>query len=99
MILEYESTLKKVLVPDVLSSGEIDDLLDFICSIGIEAKIFYLWRPYLKDPYDDHILELAVAAGAKYVVSYNRKDFQGIERFGIEVVGPRKILELFGGEK
>jgi putative PIN family toxin of toxin-antitoxin system len=97
LILEYEATLKKVLVPAILSLNEVDDLLDYICSIGVQARIFYLWRPYLKDPYDDHILELAVAAGSKYIVTYNRKDFQGAERFGIDVVEPRKILELIGG--
>ncbi len=97
LILEYESTLKKVLVPGTLSLNDVDTLLDSICSMGVQARIYYLWRPYLKDPYDDHILELAVAAGSKYIVTYNRKDFQGIERFGIQILEPREILRLIGG--
>ncbi len=97
LILEYESTLKKVLVPQILSLDDVDTLLDSICSMGVQARIFYLWRPYLKDPYDDHILELAVAAGSKYIVTYNRKDFQDVERFGIQIMEPREILRLIGG--
>jgi len=99
LILEYEATLKKVLVPEPLSNDDVDVLLDYICSIGVQAKIFYLWRPFLKDAYDDHILELAVAAGSEFIVTYNRKDFVGIDKFGLQTIEPKKALDLVGGNK
>ena len=98
LILEYEATLKKVVVPVPLSNDDVDALLDYSCSIGVQAKIFYLWRPFLKDAYDDHILELAVAAGSKFIVTYNGKDFVGIEKFGLQTIEPKIALDLIGGK-
>lgn len=37
----------------------------------------FLWRPTLRDPADDRILELAVAANAQYIVTYDTADFKG----------------------
>jgi predicted nucleic acid-binding protein len=55
-------------------------------------EIFFLWRPYLRDPNDDLILELAVAAGCDAVVTHNTRDFVGAERFGIDVLTPAAFL-------
>ena len=43
------------------------------------TEIYYLWRPNLRDEADNHVLELAVAAGAQAIVTYNRADFLGVE--------------------
>jgi predicted nucleic acid-binding protein len=56
-----------------------------LCSIAVRHEIFFLWRPVLRDPRDDMVLELAVAAGCESIVSYNRRDFKAAERFGIQV--------------
>jgi len=45
---------------------------------------------------DEMILELAVAARCDYIITYNRRDFRGVEQFGIEVLGPRTFLEQLG---
>ena len=47
-------------------------------------------------PQDDMILELAVNAGCKYIVTYNKRDFRGAETFGIEVVTAKEFLEKIG---
>ena len=57
-------------MPD-LSEQAINDLLDYICATSKHTKIYYLWRPCLKDPKDDMVLELAVAAKADFIVTYN----------------------------
>lgn len=57
------------------------------------SKIHFLWRPYLSDPKDDHILEVAVASQTQSIATFNLKDFKGIEKFGIRAVPPGKILE------
>ena len=45
---------------------------------------------------DDMVLELAVAANCDFIVTYNKKDFQGAERFGIGIVTPKEFLEEIG---
>jgi len=55
-----------------------------------------LWRPYLRDPKDEFVLELAVAANCEYIISFNKKDFRGTEKFGIEVVTPAEFLKYIG---
>lgn len=67
-------------------------ILGFLCSTAHRQKIYYLWRPNLPDPKDDLVLELAVAAQAKHIVTYNLRDFQGAERFGIQIVKPEDFL-------
>ncbi len=51
----------------------------------------------MKDPYDDHILELAVSSSSQYIVTYNLKDFQEASLFGIEPVTPETYLTRIGG--
>jgi predicted nucleic acid-binding protein len=53
-----------------------------------------LWRPFLKDPQDDHVLELAVAGGCKFIITHNVRDFSGSEKFGVRVVTPRTFLQV-----
>jgi hypothetical protein len=45
------------------------------------------------------ILELAVAAGCQTVLTYNKRDFQGVDRFGIEVETPYEFLKRIGEVK
>ena len=54
-------------------------------------EIHYLWRPVLRDPDDDLILEVAVAGGCDSIVTFNIKDFKGSERFGIRILSPREF--------
>jgi len=51
----------------------------------------------LPDPNDDFILELAVAASAPYIVTFNLKDFRGVEPFGITALAPKDFLSVLGG--
>jgi hypothetical protein len=48
--------------------------------------VFFLWRPFLKEPKDDLVLEIAVAAGAANLITFNLRDFKGINQFGIQAV-------------
>ena len=79
-----------------LSEKEIDDVLDFVISNSNRLQIHYLWRPQLKDPSDDMVLELAVTANCNYIITYNVNDFKGIENFGIKAITPKEFLELAG---
>ncbi len=94
VVLEYEAVLKKKLDKRVYSDQDIQAIIDFICKIGRHVKVYYLWRPILKDPYDDHLLEVAVAANAKWIITYNVKDFERASTFGISAVTPYEFLQV-----
>lgn len=90
LIAEYESVLKRGQL--TLSERQIDDVIDFICAKAVRHKIFYLWRPVLKDADDDFLLELAVKAHAT-IVTWNLNDFKRAHAFGIAVMTPRQFLD------
>jgi predicted nucleic acid-binding protein len=76
-----------------LAEQQIDDVEDFICARAKPHKIYYLWRPMLKDPGDDFVLELAIKAKAQ-IVTWNVADFNKARSFGVMVQTPREFLNL-----
>ncbi len=96
LVLEYESAAKRLIGKIKLKRIDIDDIVDYICSEAKRWKIFYLWRPYLKDPKDDMVLELAVTARCDFIVTYNKDDFQNVRTFGLRVMTPKEFLKLIG---
>jgi putative PIN family toxin of toxin-antitoxin system len=89
LLLEYEDVLKRADAGLVLTHREIDDILDFLCATAHLRQIFYLWRPVLPDPKDDFVLELAVESSCDFVITFNVRDFYGIEKFGLAAITPR----------
>jgi predicted nucleic acid-binding protein len=67
-------------------------VLDFLCAHSQEHAVSFRWRPFLTDPDDDFILELAVAAGVRYIVTHNVRDFANLENFGVRAVTPGQML-------
>jgi putative PIN family toxin of toxin-antitoxin system len=96
LILEYESVAKRELPSLTVTAQEVDAILDMICKNSEACTVSFRWRPYLKDPGDDFILELAVQSQSKYIVTYNKADFAGVEDFGIALVTPREFLQILG---
>jgi putative PIN family toxin of toxin-antitoxin system len=97
LLLEYEDALKRhSKVP--VSDQVIDDVLDYLCSVAELHEIFFLWRPILRDPKDEMVLEAAVAGSCDGIVSYNRRDFAGAETFGLWIDTPTEFLQRIGGK-
>lgn len=92
LIFEYESVAKRQTQDVNLTDEQIDSILDMLCFLSIRCKIFYLWSPFLKDPKDDMVLELAIESQSEYIITYNKKDFKGIDKFGIETLNPKEFL-------
>lgn len=90
LVAEYEAVLKRGQL--ALSDEQVDDIIDFVCAQSEHHKIFYLWRPVLKDPDDDFLLELAVKAQAT-IVTWNLGDFKKASQFGVSVISPRAFLQ------
>jgi predicted nucleic acid-binding protein len=62
--------------------------------VAHKHPIYYLWRPFLPDPKDDMVLEVAVASGATHIVTFNHKDLRPAASFGIAVVKPSEFIRL-----
>lgn len=93
LILEYEMVLKRSGI-SVLTFEEIEQVINNLCSFGSQQNLWYGWRPLLSDPGDDFIAELAVNGQADFVVTYNKKHFEAMKRFDVQVVNPKEMLEI-----
>ena len=96
LVLEYEDVLMRYRGELGLTQDDVADLVNALCALGQPHKIFYLWRPYLRDPGDEFVLDLAVTAGCNYIVAFNQRHFAGTERFGIQAITPKEFLKLIG---
>lgn len=92
LLFEYEDVLKRNQEMLGLSERAVNDVLDGLCVRGEARKIHFLWRPHLPDPKDDHVLELAVAAGGVDIVTHNVKDFVKASSLGVNIVTPAQLL-------
>jgi len=97
LFLEYEDVLsrKELTKKCVLSVEEINRLLDAFLSCCEWIKIYYKWRPNLRDEGDNHLIELAVAGRADYIITKNIKDLTSGElRFNqIKIVTPSNFMK------
>src|SRR5262249_40711181 len=66
LVLEYEEACKRLVGQIPLTSEDITAVLDYLCQVGHHRRVSYLWRPFLRDPDDDMVLEAAVAGGCDY---------------------------------
>ncbi len=96
MVLEYEAASKRHTKATGPTEADVDAIIDYLCRVGEHHKVYYLWRPFLKDPKDDMVLELAVTSNAESIVTYNRGDFKGANQFGIKVITPKTLLQQIG---
>ncbi|NUN65985.1 PIN domain-containing protein [Pseudanabaena biceps] len=96
LVMEYRDVLSREGQISYLSLDDVDDLVDFYCQVGVKHEIFFLWRPFLLDPKDDLVLELAVKAEGASIITYNTHDFHGVEQFGIQLFKPLDFLRLIG---
>jgi len=96
LALEYEDALKRENADLGLSHDDVDRLVEYLCSVAHLQEIHFLWRPVLRDPKDDHVLELAVGAGCGLIVTHNVRDFAQAGAFGVTAVRPGEFLRRIG---
>ena len=96
LIIEYEDVLRRGNLPAYITEKDISDFIDFFCHIGDQQDIFFLWRPFLPDPLDDLVLEIAVAGGCDAIITYNKRHFKNVEKFGLRILDPKEFLTEIG---
>lgn len=97
LFLEYEAVLMR---PENLETlqwdqGDAAVLLAGIADAIAPVSLDFVWRPQLKDPADEMVLETAVNGGAEYLITFNVRHFvPAADRFGINTLRPGELLAL-----
>lgn len=94
LLLEYEEVARREAGALWARPERVEAVLRFIAASAAEHAISFRWRPFLSDPDDDFVLELAIAAGARYIVTHNVRNFVGVESLGVKALRPREFLKL-----
>jgi predicted nucleic acid-binding protein len=96
LALEYEATC--LLAEHRLAAGldlqEATDFIDPVVALCEPVENSFLWRPQLRDPSDELVLEAAVNGQAKAIVTFNLRDFgDAAAGFGVELWLPSEALK------
>ena len=100
LMLEYEEICARPAHRAVagLSQKDVGIFLDAIAALVEPVETHYLWRPQLRDPSDEMVLEAAVNGRAQAIVTFNRRDYGSVPaRFGLDLLLPREALALLKG--
>lgn len=94
LALEYEAicTLAEHRLASGLSAAETEIYVDGLIGMAEPVKAFFRWRPQLRDPGDEMVLEAAVNGQADAIVTFNESHLREARRFGVEVIRPAEAL-------
>jgi predicted nucleic acid-binding protein len=94
LALEYEAicTLAEHRLASKLSAAEAGIYIDGLIGMAEPVKAFFRWRPQLRDPGDELVLEAAVNGQADAIVTFNESHLREARSFGVEVIRPAEAL-------
>lgn len=99
LALEYEAVCCKTehRLAAGLSEWEVGVFVDAVIAMAEPVETHFLWRPQLRDPNDEMVLEAAVNGRADALVTFNGRDFgTAPSRFGVAVLLPREVIRRIG---
>ena len=102
LIVEYEAVLTRPerLEASGLTAREMNEVLDALVKVSVPVHFWFLWRPRLKDPADEMVLETAVNGEADWLVTFNVRHLAEAARgFGIRVLRPRDAWRKIQGHE
>ena len=75
------------------SAQNLDVFMNALAAMIEPVQIHYLWRPQLRDPADEMVLEAAVNSGASALITFNKKHFFiASTLFNLAVLSPSELL-------
>ena len=95
LALEYEAVTSRAehRLAAGLTEREVEIFLTAVVAMAEPVVTHFLWRPQLRDPCDEMVLEAAVNGGADALVTFNARDFgTAPAQFGVEVLLPREAI-------
>ena len=95
LALEYEAACgePEQRIASGLSDEDVREVVSALCAVAEPVWTAFLWRPQLRDPADEMVLEAAINGNADALVTFNRRDFGDAPRgFGIAVLAPQQAL-------
>lgn len=95
LALEYEAVASRAehRVAAGLSEREVNIFLTAVVAMAEPVATHFLWRPQLRDPGDEMVLEAAVNGRADALVTFNMRDFGAVPaQFGVQVLLPRDAI-------
>ena len=98
LFLEYEAVLTREenLAACRLNRTEMIEFLDALAGILMPVDLNFLWRPQLRDPADEMVLETAVNGQAETLVTWNTRDFlPAANKFELRVMRPDDFWTAF----
>ena len=96
LFLEYEAVLLRPeqQLATGLNPSDIEGFPAALASASEPVEVNFLWRPQLRDPADEIVLEAAVNERAGAIITHNVRDLRsGAERFGIASLTPVEFLK------
>ena len=95
LALEYEAACRRAehAVAAGLTADEVGIFVDAVLAMVEPVESYFVWRPLLRDPADEMVLEAAANGRAAAIVTFNQRDFGAVPlEFGIEVLTPAAAL-------
>lgn len=97
LFAEYEDVLARsaLFTGSRLSNSERSELFDIFVARCEWTRVYFGWRPNLRDEADNHLVELAIAGGASHIVTRNVRHVARMElKFpSLSVVSPEQFLK------
>lgn len=93
--LEYESVLKRDAIRALhgFSAQQIDQILSALAVWVHPVSLHYIWRPQLRDPGDEMVLEAAVNGQVSALVTHDVRDFSAAAApFSLQVLTPAQLI-------
>ena len=95
LCFEYEAVCSRAehVAAARFTAADLATFLDALIDLIEPVDAWFLWRPQLRDPGDELVLEAAVNGSAAAIATFNRRDFRpAADRFGISILLPAEAI-------
>lgn len=102
LMLEYEDVLTRQEHLDAagITADDVAAVLDAVAAVIEPVRLAFLWRPRLKDPADEMVLETAVNGTAEILATFNLRHLdKAAGAFGIRAMRPGEVLRELDGRR